>query len=147
MAKFLRNIALVSHSATLFRDQRLKSAGITGYQVKYLLAICRESGVSQDKLAKSLFVDKSNAARQVAALEEQGYVRREQSAEDKRVYLVYPTQKALELCPEIHRVNAEWYEIVSQGFTEEENQQLASLVERLVENARNYMKKSNEKDA
>lgn len=86
-------------------------------------------------------------ARQIAALEEMGFVRREQSAEDKRVYLVYPTQKSLDLCPEIHRINAEWYNVICQGFTDAENQQLAYLMQKLVANARGYMERSNEKDA
>ncbi|MGN0814436.1 MAG: MarR family winged helix-turn-helix transcriptional regulator [Candidatus Coproplasma sp.] len=147
MPTFLRNLSLVSHSATLFRDQKLKDVGVTGYQAKYLLAVCRENGISQDRLAKNLFVNKSNVARQIAALEELGFVRREQSADDKRVYLVYPTQKALDLCPEIHRINAEWYDVICQGFTDAENEQLAHLMAKLVSNARAYMESYNEKDS
>lgn len=51
------------------------------------------------------------------------------------------------MCPEIHRINAEWYNVICQGFTDAENQQLAYLMQKLVANARAYMERSNEKDA
>jgi DNA-binding MarR family transcriptional regulator len=139
MATFMKNITLVSQSAALFRDEKLKEAEVTGYQAKYILAVCNEEGISQDKLAKTLFVNKSNVARQMSALERTGYITRVQSDADRRVYCVYPTDKAKKLYPEIKRINAQWRGKVCEGMSEEEQETLARLVEKLVENAKKYM--------
>lgn len=138
MAGFLKDLNAISRGTTLFRDEKLREYGLTGHQVKYLFAVCNGEGVSQDELAKSLFVNKSNVARQMSALEEAGFVRREQSAEDKRVYKVWPTRKAEELLPVIRAVNAEWKAIICEGLTEEEREGLSAVLEKLVSNARRY---------
>ncbi len=138
MPSFLKDLNAISRGTTLFRDERLKSHGLTGCQVKYMFAVCRAEGVSQEELAKSLFVNKSNVTRQISALEEAGYVRRMQSAEDKRVYKLYPTQKAMELLPVIRAVNDEWRAIICQGVSEEEAEQLSAVLSKLVDNVRRY---------
>jgi DNA-binding MarR family transcriptional regulator len=43
-------------------------------------------------------------ARNLNTLEESGYIRRETSKNDKRVMLVYPTEKAFEVMAEINRI-------------------------------------------
>lgn len=139
MAAFLKNITLISQSAALYRDRELKDAGVTGYQARYVLAVCNNPGITQEGLAKYLFVNKSNVARQISALEENGYVYREQFPQDKRAFCVYPTEKAQKIFPVIKRINAEWRKVVCKGLTEEEEKTLAALVEKLVANASEYI--------
>lgn len=139
MATFLKNINMVARSATQYSESRLSEiCDLKGYQAKYILNVCSNPGISQDALAKIMFVNKSNVARQIAALEEQGYVERKQG-EDKRVSLVYPTKKANEILPVIRSVNAKWREVITDGFTEEEKELLLSLTDRLYKNAIKYM--------
>lgn len=138
MSTFLKDLNTISRGTNFFREEMLKGFGLTGYQVKYLLAVCTSEGLSQDELARELFVNKSNVARQMAALEEAGYIRREQCAEDKRVYRVWLTQKAKDLMPSIRAVNSRWRNILCDGLTEEEREQLSALLGKLVGNARRY---------
>lgn len=139
MASFLKNINMVARSATQYSESRLSEISeLKGYQAKYILNVCSNPGISQDALAKIMFVNKSNVARQLAALEESGYVERKQG-EDKRVSLVYPTEKAEKILPVIRGVNAKWREVITEGFSEEEKELLVSLTERLYKNAVKYM--------
>lgn len=139
MATFLKNINMVARSATQYSDEQLsKISDLHGYHAKYILNVCANPGISQDRLAKILFINKSNVARQLSVLEEGGYVERRQG-EDKRVSLVFPTKKAEEMREVIRRINAEWREVITQGFTEEEKEVLLKLTERLCENAVRYM--------
>ena len=139
MASFLKNINMVARSATQFSDEKLSAVSpLKGYQAKYILNICANPGISQDALARTMFVNKSNVARQLAVLEEQGYATRRQG-EDKRVSLVYPTEKAQEILPVIRGVNAEWRKVITEGFTDEEREILLSLTERLYKNAVKFM--------
>lgn len=139
MATFLKNINMVSRSATQFCDEQLcKISDLKGYHAKYLLNVCANPGVSQDALARTLFVNKSNVARQLSVLEEEGYILRKQG-EDRRVSLVYPTGKAHEAVAVIKGINAKWREVITDGFTETEKETLLRLTERLYLNAVKYM--------
>ena len=51
-------------------------------------------GISQEKLAKMIYINKSNVTRNLAVLEKNGYIERRPAENDKRVMLVFPTQKA-----------------------------------------------------
>lgn len=140
MATFLKNINLVSRSSTLFLEQTLGGQGlVTGCQSKYVLNACKNPGISQDAMARMMFVNKSNVARQLAALEAAGFIERREDETDRRVSLVYPTERALALLPAIRAANETWREIITEGFTEEEKAQLLSLTERLYANAVRYM--------
>lgn len=138
MATFLKNINMVSRSASMFLDEQLKSCGLKGHQAKYILAVTNNPGISQDVLAQMLFVNKSNVARQISTLEADGYVLRREG-DDRRVCLVYPTEKAKNIFPVIRGINAKWRDVITEGFSEEEKQELLALTERLYGNAVAYM--------
>lgn len=135
MATFMRNINLIAQSGSLFRERRLEDLGLKGCQTKYILAVCFNEGVSQDAIAKRLFVNKSNVARQMALLEEAGYIVRRQSEADKRTLLLYSTQRGKEAFLKIRKVNAEWRALLTADFTEEEKETLFRLTEKLYANA------------
>ena len=138
MASFLKDISLIAQSVALYRDAELERANITGYQAKYLLAVFNAEGISQDGLAKRLFINKSNVTRQVGALEDAGYLKRVQSADDRRVMMVYTTEKGKAIIPAIREANARWREIVCAGLSENEKQEMARILAVMVENARAY---------
>lgn len=143
MPSFLKNIHMVSRAGTQFLEERLQQSGqgLKGCHVKYLFAVCNNPGISQEKLAGFVFVNKSNVARQLAVLEETGFITRTVSETDARSLLVYPTDKAISCLPLIRSVNAELREAITKGFSEEEKQLLLTLTDRLYDNAVQYMEK------
>ena len=103
-----------------YRNDRLAPFGLKSSHASYLLEICRSPGISQDTLAKRICFNKSNIARQIAVLEEGGFVRRKPGAEDKRVMELYPTEKTLEMMPQIRQVLRSWRSYLMEGLSEEE---------------------------
>ena len=103
-----------------YRNEQLAPFGLKSSHASYLLEICRSPGISQDTLAKRICFNKSNIARQIAVLEEGGFVRRKPGAEDKRVMELYPTEKTLELMPQIRQVLRSWRSYLMEGLSEEE---------------------------
>lgn len=128
---FLGAIGEISRCYALFRNNRLEEKGLVGYQSLYVNTICRNPGISQEQLADLLIFNKSSVARQLASLEEKGFVRRERSPQDKRILLVYPTEKAEEVVPYIHRAVQEFRESISQGLTEEEMELLDRITKKV----------------
>ena len=103
-----------------YRNEQLAPFGLKSSHASYLLEICRSPGISQDTLAKRICFNKSNIARQIAVLEEGGFVRRKPGAEDKRVMELYPTEKTLEMMPQIRQVLRSWRSYLMEGLSEEE---------------------------
>lgn len=135
MGALMKYINLISRCSILFKSGKLEHEGLNAYQHVYIRNICREPGISQDSLAKSIYVNKSSVTRQLALLEQNGFITRIPSERDKRVMQVFPTQKALDILPEVKRLAAEWEEHITAGLTDEERSFLLSILERMMEKA------------
>ena len=85
-------------------------------------------------------VNKSSVARQLAILEDKGYVRRESSVTDKRVMFVYPTEKALALKDRLFACYHDWNNYLTQDFTEDEKAMISTLMMRIASHAEDYVK-------
>lgn len=131
MAGIIRDLTYITRCGTLFRNQRMEPMGLNARQASSLFAICREPGISQDQLSRRVVLNKSNITRQLATLEENGYVKRVPSSTDKRVMQLYPTEKALELFPQIRGVYGEWRDYLLQDMSKEEQELLERLLQQI----------------
>ena len=100
----------------MYRAEQLKGTDLGPIHHSYILTVCNNPGISQDGLAKSICINRSNVTRQLTYLEEKGYVERKVSENDRRVLLVYPTQKAIDSLPEIRKMLRTWNEYLTEGF-------------------------------
>jgi DNA-binding MarR family transcriptional regulator len=125
----------INRQARIYRDQQLAPLGITSRHGMYLREVGASPGISQEQLAGRIGINKSNVARQVAALEEEGYLERRPCGKDKRVLRLYLTESAQALLPRINRVMDVWEQVLMEGFAEAERQSLESLLLRLRDNA------------
>ena len=139
MASFMKNINITYRCALQYRNEQLIDSDLNGNQCIYLIHICKNPGISQDKLSKTMYVNKSNVTRQLAVLDESGYVERKNCDDDKRITKVYPTEKALEMLPKIKQALHNWNDYITADFTEEENALFCSLLERITEKAKLYI--------
>ena len=101
MSQIVRDMTEIARCGVQYRSDKLAPLGLKSCHASYLTEICENPGISQDKLARRICINKSNVARQVAALEEDGFVLRKPSEADKRVMELYPTEKTLELKPQM----------------------------------------------
>ena len=132
----MKNISTVARCASLYRSKRLEEAGITGYQASYIPEICAEPGLTQEKLAQILYVTPSSVTRQLAMLEDNGFIIRKRSATDRRAIEVYPTEKCEQVMPLVREVFKDWREEITSSMTEEELDTLAELMEKLSQRAK-----------
>ncbi len=127
-----------------YRDEAMAPFGLRGCHVGYLTRICANPGVCQDQLAKQMLLNKSNVARQVAAMEEEGYIQRTACGKDKRVLRLQLTEKGLSLLPAIGQVMDSWEALLVESLTESEQQILEILLLRLRGNARQALEEVGE---
>ncbi len=131
----MRYINRTYRSSLLCRNNTLEKEGLNGYQHSYIAQICQHPGISQEQLAKRIFVNKSNVTRQLSLLEQNGFVYRKCCETDRRILQVFPTEKALAIYPKVHALWVEWSEYLTADFTEEERDQLYALMERVTARA------------
>lgn len=135
MGALMRYINRISRCAILFRNGKLEDEGLNGYQHTYILNICANPGISQDVLAKTIYVNKSNVTRQLALLEKNGFIDRIPNDKDKRIMQVYPTQKAYDILPKVKSLLEEWESYVTADLRDEEKAVMISMLERVMARA------------
>ena len=79
MPSLMRYINVISRCGAAWRGDKLAGTDIGAPHTSYILTVCRHPGISQDKLAKHIYINKSNVTRNLAYLESCGYVERRQS--------------------------------------------------------------------
>ena len=104
MSSITRHINIISRCAGLYRTERLKDSDLGQNHHRYIFCICRHPGISQEELSRRVYINKSNVTRHLSYLEKNGYVERRQSEEDKRVTLVFPTEKANAALPALREI-------------------------------------------
>ena len=139
MSQIIRDITEVARCGVQYRSDKLAPMGLKSCHASYLTVICDCPGISQDKLARQICINKSNVARQVAALEEDGFIRRCTCAADKRVTELYPTEKTLAMLPQLNELLKCWEDCIAQDLTEEEKDLLSKLLTKMKSRAARYM--------
>ena len=139
MSQIIRDITELTRCGAQYRLDQLSPMGLKACHASYLTEICACPGISQDGLARRICINKSNVARQAAVLEEEGFITRTPSPADKRVMELYPTQKALDLLPQIQAILTRWEDCITGDLTEEEKDQLSVLLAKMKIRAAAYM--------
>jgi DNA-binding MarR family transcriptional regulator len=136
----------------LFRYFQIYAAGefepynIGRGQALFLAALYQQDGLSQEKLAASLNMDKSTTARALNKLERAGYVFRQKNKHDLRSKHIFLTPKAREFKPCFYSILQQWTEILSAGMSEEEVAAAIQLLTKMFHNAIEYIHKEKGKE-
>jgi len=139
MTDIIRDITEITRCGVQYRTDAFAPMGLKACHGSYLQEICGRPGISQEQLAERICINKSNGARQAAALEEAGFIERRTCGRDKRVMRLYPTQKTLELLPEIDRIMASWQTMLTQDLSEDEQMLLERMLGQLLRRASAYL--------
>ncbi len=119
MPSIMRKMNIIARCQSQYRSNALAS-DLNACHHSFVLAICRHPGLSQDQIAAHLCLNKSTVARALVQLEESGYVRRVASEKDKRLLLVYPTERMQEIHPRVLEITKEWNRKLSEDVSEED---------------------------
>ena len=139
MSQIIRDITEIARCGAQYRTEALAPMGLKACHASYLLEICAHPGISQDKLAARICINKSNVARQAAILEEDGFVIRTPSQQDKRIMQLYPTQKTLDLLPSISPILRQWEACLTADVSEEELAILEKVLSRMKDKASEWV--------
>lgn len=133
--EILKWLSITDRYTKIHLDRRLAPLGLNSSQHIYLLRICMEPGITQDRLFNLFYIHPSNITRSLAYLEKTDFLRKEPHKKDKRTCSLYPTEKALIANEQILSIIDDWYDSLLQNFSSEEKELLTSLLNRAGENA------------
>jgi len=119
-----------------FREIKLQRG-----QFVFLTRICEQQGINLIDLSNILKVDKATTTKAVQKLMEEGYVRRERSSGDQRMWHLFPLPKAEEVYQYIIEEENRNIENCFAGFTDEEKEDACYLLKRMRENIEQDWKK------
>ena len=130
----VRCISHLERHRRKYINEHLTDMELRGSMFLALNFLKHNPGCSQDRLCSELIIDKGNAARMCRQLEEMGYIRREQSPEDRRQNMLFLTELGEEKIPVIQKQLGNWRSAATNGMTDEELSTLIKLLERMQKN-------------
>lgn len=148
MAEILRDIGMIARALDSISNIEFKEVDLTRGQYLYLVCICENPGIIQEKLAEMIKVDRTTTARAIKKLESNGMIERLEDKENKKIKKLYPTKKGAEIYPFIIRENNYSNAVALNGLSDEEAKQLEYLLKKVCKNISedwNFVKKGNKR--
>ena len=135
----MKSMNAISRCQAQFRTERAVSDELGACHWAFIFAVSRCPGLTQEELAGELCLNKSTVTRALTYLEEHGFVIRQGDKADKRVLLIYPTEKTEALLPKLRAVTREWNELIAGGVNEEDLAVFLSVLYKMEKNAKSII--------
>ncbi|WP_077605055.1 MarR family winged helix-turn-helix transcriptional regulator [Oceanobacillus sojae] len=148
MAEILREIGMIARALDSISNIEFKEYDLTKGQYLYLVRICENPGIIQEKLAEMIKVDRTTAARAIKKLEENNFIQKTADADNRKIKRLLPTEKGERIYPMIKKENDYSNQVALEGLTEKEAEKLVHLLEKVRKNIEvdwEFVKKGNKR--
>lgn len=129
----------LSRAAHIYFQSEFKQYSIGHAQIRTLLFIAKNEGISQLELSKYLNLDKSSISSQLQILEKNGYISKQTSENDARIYQTRITDKTRKILEPLRMVFSSWTSTLLDGFNESDKTIMFDYLERMQSNAINKL--------
>jgi DNA-binding MarR family transcriptional regulator len=149
MAEILREIGMIARALDSIANIEFKEFDLTRGQYLYLIRICENPGIIQEKLAEMIKVDRTTASRAIKKLEANGFIEKRIDSANRKIKRIFPTEKGNEISPNISRENEHSERVALQGLSEDESTVLSGLLQTVRKNVEGdweYVKKGNKRN-
>lgn len=149
MKEILREIGMIARALDSISNIEFKEYDLTKGQYLYLVRICENPGIIQEKLAEMIKVDRTTAARAIKKLEINGFIEKKEDKHNKKIKKLFPTEKGKNVYPFIKRENDYSNIVALEGFSEREVVTISDLLQRVRKNVEKdweFVKKGNKRN-
>lgn len=149
MKEILREIGMIARALDSISNIEFKEYNLTKGQYLYLVRICENPGIIQEKLAEMIKVDRTTAARAIKKLEINGFIEKKEDKHNKKIKKLFPTENGKNVYPFIKRENDYSNIVALEGFSEREVETISNLLQRVrrnIEKDWEFVKKGNERN-
>ncbi|QDQ02477.1 MarR family transcriptional regulator [Lysinibacillus fusiformis] len=134
MKEILRDIGAIARALDSISNIEFKELDLTKGQYLYVIRICENPGMIQEKVAELLKVDRTTASRAIQKLVTKGFVEKRFDAHNKKNKHLFPTEKSLALYPFLKREGDYSNARALDGFSDEEINFIHHLLGRVRQN-------------
>ncbi|MED1201840.1 MarR family winged helix-turn-helix transcriptional regulator [Heyndrickxia acidicola] len=148
MKEILREIGMIARALDSISNIEFKEYDLTKGQYLYLVRICENPGIIQDKVAEMIKVDRTTAARAIKKLEMNGFIEKKDDVHNKKIKKLFPTDKGKMIYPFIIRENEYSNMVALNGFSESEIETIFKYLQRVRKNIEidwEFVKKGNKR--
>lgn len=107
---------------------------VSAGQWRFLRQLWREDGITQRELSERVGMREPTTVVALKSLEKAGLITRKKTSADKRKTFIFLTPHAKKLELVLAPMNAEIHEIATRGMTDQEVEQMQSLMRRVIGN-------------
>lgn len=128
---------LIHDAARLMRKRfevRGSEFGLSSAQWRLLVRLVKETSATQARLAELLEIEPISVSRLLDRMEEGGWVERKQHATDRRVRMVFPTEKGRDAFLAVKSVAGEVFDEALAGLSTEDRRALIFGLDTVVNN-------------
>lgn len=104
----LMDLNILARTTQKYYDHQLQGLDLNYGQLPILLMIYEQQGLTLNAIVTQGMYDKGTVTKNVQKLKEQGYITVQESREDRRAKLLYPTDKAKEIISRIYGIRRRW---------------------------------------
>lgn len=149
MKEILREIGMIARALDSISNIEFKEYDLTKGQYLYIVRVCENQGIIQEKLAEMIKVDRTTAARAIRKLEVNGFIEKKEDKHNKKIKKLFPTEKGKNVYPFIKRENDYSDTVALEGFSESEEEAIFNLLQRVRKNIEKdweFVKKGNKRN-
>lgn len=149
MKEILREVGMITRALDSISNIEFKEYNLTKGQYLYLVRICENPGMIQDKLAEMIKVDRTTAARAIKKLEMNGFIEKQSDEHNKKIKKIFPTEKGKSIYPFIIREHNHSNQVALAGLSDEEIETLYNLILSVRKNIEvnwEFVKKGNKRE-
>lgn len=149
MKEILREVGMIARALDSISNIEFKEYNLTKGQYLYLVRICENPGMIQEKLAEMIKVDRTTASRAIKKLEMKGFIEKRDDCHNKKIKRLFPTEKGQSVYPSIKRENDYSNMVALSGLSEEEVDTLFYLLQKVRKNIEidwEFVKKGNKRN-
>ncbi|MCP3781157.1 MarR family winged helix-turn-helix transcriptional regulator [Paenibacillus sp. MZ03-122A] len=149
MKEVLREIGMIARALDSISNIEFKEYDLTKGQYLYLVRICENPGIIQEKLAEMIKVDRTTASRAIKKLVTNGFIEKKEDNHNQKIKKLFPTDKGNNVYPFIKRENDYSNNVALEGFSEREVETIFNLLQRVRENIGEdweFVKKGNKRN-
>ncbi|MBM7601038.1 DNA-binding MarR family transcriptional regulator [Virgibacillus halotolerans] len=147
--EILREIGMIARALDSISNIEFRAYDLTKGQYLYIVRICENPGIIQEKLAEMIKVDRTTAARAIKKLETNGFIEKKEDKHNKKIKKLFPTEKGENVYPFIKRENDYSNLVALEGLSEREAEILFNLLQSVrtnIDKDWEFVKKGNKRN-
>ena len=118
-----------------FSHAKIRSLGLSDTEYDICIFLYFHDQVSQDAISSSLILDKTTIAKALCVMESKGLIDRRQNERNRRENIIKLTETGRISIANSVSIYDQWLKTVCACLTDNEQQQFAGYIERIVDNA------------